>query len=119
MRDRQLSCSSAREVRARIEQLPATVPWEQCEIEVPGGTTKEPLTLYYRDGLNCFLHLMGDPRLSDYLDFVPRREYTNEDKTERLYNEPMTGDLAWTIQVCIFLGTYMTLNLNLELDNDV
>ena len=99
VRQRPLSFSSSREMRARAALLPATVPWKQVEIKVRGATTKEPLTLYYRDALECFKHLFGNPLFSGYMDFTPRREYTNEEKTERLYNEMMTGDRAWSLQV--------------------
>lgn len=102
-------------MRARIERLPATVPWEQCEIKVSGGTTKKPMTLYYRDALKCFRRLLRDPLLFSHMDFIPRREYADENKTERLYNEPMTGDRAWALQVYLFLGAYEICNLNLPL----
>ena len=58
--------------------------------------------LYFRDALDCFKHLFGNPLFSDYMEFVPRREYADREKNERLYNEIMTGDRAWTLQVSIF-----------------
>ena len=78
------------------------------KIEVEGGETKDALTLYYRDGLECFRFLFANPLLSNYMDYTPRREYVANDKCERLYNELMTGDLAWTLQVChdLSLNTY-------------
>ena len=68
-------------------------------IEIEGGVTKDPLTLYYRDGLDCFKFLLANPLFAEYMDFSPRHEYVGEDKSERLYNEMMTGDLAWNLQV--------------------
>lgn len=35
------------------------------------------------------------------MDYIPRREYTDEERKERLYNEIMTGDMAWSLQVPI------------------
>ena len=90
-------------MRTRNALLPATVPWKQVEVEVRGAVTKEPLTLYYRDALECFKRLFGNPLFSGYMDFIPRREYTSEEKTERLYNEIMTGDRAWALQVFLFI----------------
>ena len=58
--------------------------------------------LYFHDALDCFKHLFGNPQFSDYMEFVPRREYVDQEKNERLYNEIMTGDRAWTLQVSIF-----------------
>ena len=57
--------------------------------------------LYFRDALECFKYLFGNPLFSDYMDFVPRREYADREKNERLYNEIMTGDRAWMLQVSI------------------
>ena len=102
VKNRPLSFSSTREMRARTALLPATVPWKQVEIKVRGAVTKEPLTLYYRDALECFKHLFGNPLFSGHMDFIPRREYTSEEKAERLYNEMMTGDRAWSLQASHF-----------------
>ena len=99
MKRRPLSFSSSREMRARAALLPATVPWKQVEIKVRGATTKEPLTLYYRDALECFKHLFGNPLFLDHMEYVPRREFTTGESSERLYNEMMTGDRAWDLQV--------------------
>ena len=90
-------------MRARNALLPATVPWKQVEVQVRGAVTKEPLTLYYRDALECFKRLFGNPLFSGYMDFIPRHEYTSEEKTERLYNEMMTGDRAWSLQANILI----------------
>ena len=98
-----MSFSSAREMRARTAILPTTVPWKEVEVQVEGGMTVEPLTLYFRDAIECFKCLLGNPLFSGYMDFVPRREYADEEKTERLFNEIMTGDRAWTLQVSIFI----------------
>ena len=54
--------------------------------------------------LECFKCLFGNPLFSDYMDFIPRREYADEERTECLYNEIMTGDRVWTLQVSILAG---------------
>ena len=97
----------------RAALLPATVPWKQVEIKVRGAVTKEPLTLYYRDALECFKYLWGNPLFSGYMDFKPRREYTSEEKMERLYNEMMTGDQAWNLQANLLtsISAYLYLTL--------
>ena len=98
VRQRPLSFSSSREMRARAALLPATVPWKQVEVKVRGAVTKEPLTLYYREAIECVKFLWKNPIFSGHMDFIPRREYSSEEKTERLYNEMMTGDRAWSLQ---------------------
>ena len=99
MKSRPFSFSSARELRTRIELLPSPPRWKADEIEVEGGDTKDLLTLYYRDGLECFKFLLANPLFAEYMDFNPRHEYAAADGSERLYNEIMTGNLAWTLQV--------------------
>ena len=86
-------------MRARIELLPGPPRWRETDVVVRGGVTKKPLTLYYRDGLECFRFLFGNPLFLDHMEYVPRREYTTGEKVERLYNEMMTGDRAWDLQV--------------------
>ena len=87
----------------RAALLPATVPWKQVEIKVRGAITKEPLMLYYREAIECVKYLWANPLFSGHMDFIPRREYTGEEKTERLYNEMMTGDRAWSLQANILI----------------
>ena len=68
-------------------------------VSVDGGTTKDPLILYYRDGEECFERLFEDPCYKNDMDYGPRREFTAGEERERLYNEIMTGDMAWNLQV--------------------
>lgn len=96
---RPLSFSSAQEMRSRIELLPSPPRWKQEEIKITGGSTKEPLILFFRDGLECFRYLFGNPNFASYMDYAPRRDYANATKSERLYTEMMTGDHAWRLQV--------------------
>ena len=99
-------------MRSRTGLLPTTVPWKQIEVKVCGGITSEPLILYFRDALECFKYLFGNPLFSDYMDFVPRREYADREKNERLYNEIMTGDRAWMLQVSVLTVKMPIADLN-------
>ena len=72
-------------------------------ISVEGGTTKDPLVLYYRDALECFEFLFSNPLFRDHMEYVPRREFTTGEEPERLYNEIMTADMAWNLQVKVLL----------------
>ena len=99
VKHRPLSFCSAQEMRARIEHLPSPPRWKEVEVGVEGGTTKDPLTLYYRDGLECFEFLFGNPLFLDHMEYIPRHEFTTGESSERLYNEMMTGDRAWDLQV--------------------
>ena len=88
-------------MRSRIEILPSPPRWKETEIEVSEGSTTDPLILYYRDGLDCFRFLFGNPLFDGHMEYVPRREYTSKDKAEQLYNEIMTGERVWQLQVCV------------------
>ena len=66
---------------------------------MPGGSTKDPLNLLYRDGLECFSFLFGNPVFVDHMDYSPRRVWTDDNMLSRIYDEPMTGDFAWELQV--------------------
>lgn len=99
VKDRPFSFTSAQEMRARVELLPSPPRWKQEVIEVDGGDASKPLTLYYRNGLACFRFLFGNPLFFNHMDYCPRREFTSETRADRLYNEIMTGERAWDLQV--------------------
>ena len=62
--------------------------------------TKEPLILYWRDGLEVVQHLFSNPAFASHLDISPYREYEEEPTgEERVYGEFMSADRAWEIQV--------------------
>lgn len=107
---RPLSFSSAKGLRDLVETLPKPPPWKSRVVKIPGGKTKKPLTLLYRDGLECFRFLFGNPVYSGHMEFHPRRTWSSDSKQERLYSEIMTGDLPWRIQVSLsdfFPGIYI------------
>ena len=106
LKRRPLSFFSAREMRARIENLPSPPRWKETEVSIGGGSTRDPLTLYYRDGLECFRFLFGNPLFLDHMEYAPRREFTAGEKPERLYNEMMTGDRPWDLQVSSIIIKY-------------
>ncbi len=99
----QLSFTSAADLRNRIEILPQVPAWKEIEVSVPGGTTKEPLKLLYRDGYECFSFLFGHPRYNGQMDFKPTKIWEDETRKSRLIDEIVTGDLVWNIQVRLIL----------------
>ena len=81
--------------------LPSPPRWKETIVNILGGRTKDPIALYYHDGLECFRFLFGNPLFRDHMEYIPRREFTTDEQSERLYNEMMTGDLAWNLQVSV------------------
>ncbi|KAJ6545132.1 hypothetical protein B0H10DRAFT_1969908 [Mycena sp. CBHHK59/15] len=92
-----LSFSTAKDLRSCVEMLPmgpqwTTKPWESIH------PTKSALTLFYRDPLECLQWLLQNPLIQDYIHLTPFRLYKTAGKTMRVYNEWLSGDVAWRIQ---------------------
>ena len=66
---------------------------------MPGGATKTPLVLYYRDGLEVFRHIFGNPEFKNSMSFIPQKIYSSSEKDTGIYTEIFTGDWAWEAQV--------------------
>jgi hypothetical protein len=64
--------------------------------------TKHPV-LYYRDPLECIQELMSRPELADCLDLVPCKIYSAADRSERIYTEWLSGNMAWSLYVGVFI----------------
>jgi hypothetical protein len=70
-------------------------------VEVPRGDTSTNLTLYYRDGLEVFKFLFGNPVYKGFMSYEPCKVYTDKGRQKRIYSDIMTGDWAWECQVYI------------------
>lgn len=100
---RPLSFTSAAELIDRIELLPKTPSWKYRTVTVEGGTTKKPITLYYRNGLECFRFLFGNPLFQDQMDFKPYTQFEGGDDGQEgsiLYGEIASGKYMMRVQVC-------------------
>lgn len=106
MKDNPLSFKTAKTLRSRVEILPPGPKWKAQTIRVENFPTKVPMTLYYRDPLDCLQLLFSNPLFAGHIDFCPRRVYQSAEKLVRVYSEWMTGDSAWEMQV------RMPINLN-------
>jgi hypothetical protein len=93
------SFKSAKELRSRVELLPSGPRWLMQNVLVPGDAASTELTLYYRDSLELFKFLFGNPVYEGFMSYEPYRLYTNNRKEKRIYTEMMTGDWAWECQV--------------------
>jgi hypothetical protein len=78
-------------------------------VQVPGDTTSTDLTLYYRDGLEVFKYLFGNPVYKNFMSYEPIKIYTNKRKEKRIYTEMMTGNWAWESQVPLYLQSYQNM----------
>ncbi|KAJ6596774.1 hypothetical protein DFH09DRAFT_905105 [Mycena vulgaris] len=92
-----LSFETAKDLRSRIEILPSGPEWQAItwKTQYP---TKSPLTLYYRDPLECLQTLLRNPLVQDFIQFSPFRLWATSEKLMRVYTEWLSGDVAWNIQ---------------------
>ena len=69
------------------------------EISLNGYQTVKPIVLFYRDPLECIQVLLRNPIFEGKWSFSARRVYKDPDQQNRVYNDWMTSDGAWSAQV--------------------
>ena len=98
MKDIPLSFRSAKELRTRAETLPSGPRW-LSKVLPTEYSTKQPARLFYCDPIECLQALLSHPLLKSHISFVPRRVWTSATKLCRIYNEWLSGDRTWNMQV--------------------
>lgn len=98
-----LSFRTAKELRGLAELLPSVPKW-QYRIISTTHPTKQPLHFYWRDPLDCIESLFSHPLFANEIDVTPQRVYETAERTVRIYSEWLTGDAAWSMQVCTLLS---------------
>ncbi|KAF7969079.1 hypothetical protein HWV62_28378 [Athelia sp. TMB] len=89
------SFTTARDLRNRIENLPTVPSWHYTTITIPGYETKEPMVLYYRDGLEVIKFIYSNPVFANCMEDRPYRLTDPKQNNQRVYGEFMSGDFAW------------------------
>ena len=92
----QFSYRSAKSLHEKVALLPQPPPWKSVVVTVDGGSTQKPIKFFYRDAFDMFRFQYGNPIFANHQSNVPTRVW--EDEIEILEG-PMTGNLAWEIQV--------------------
>lgn len=92
-----LSFATTKELRSRLEILPKVPQWKSKPW--PTEFVKRPLTLFYRDPLECLQSLLLNPLVQDHIDYSPFRLYKSAAETMRIFTEWFSGDDAWEKQV--------------------
>ena len=92
-----LSFSSSKDLRSRVEILPGGPQWKSKPWPTVVKTFR-PLTLFYRDPLELLNSLLQNPLLQDHIHYSPFRQWEVAEKTIRVYNEWLSGDVAWEMQ---------------------
>ncbi|KAF9040949.1 hypothetical protein BJ165DRAFT_1327183, partial [Panaeolus papilionaceus] len=81
-----LSFRTAQDLISRAEQLPSGPRWVATSI-TPIFPTKNTITLYYRNPVQCLEALMRSPLVKDFIQFTPFKLYETCVKTMRVYSE--------------------------------
>ncbi len=84
-----------------------TGPLWKCKLWAANHPTKSPLQLFYRDPIECIESLLNSPLSADDIEFTPYKLYKTAEKSIRVYSEWLSGDVAWTMQVCVFLAEFL------------
>ena len=88
-----------------MEQLPDIPRWHHQTISIPGYDTKEPITLYWRDGLEVIKHLFSNPVFTHCMELDPYK-LIDQETGQRVFGEFMSGEYAW--DYIVRLGIYGT-----------
>ena len=91
-----LNYKNSRELNHIIDTSLPGRPHFRCKQVVVAG---ESFELYYRPVLDCIRWIFGDPNFAGLLVFIPERNYSDKDNTERLYHDMHTGKWWWDTQV--------------------
>lgn len=104
-----ISFRSARQLRLRAEMLPSGPSWKSLPIR-PTAPTKRAVTLYYRDPVDCIQALLSNPYFDRHISFVPRKVWSTAARMVRIYDEWLSGDHAWELQVGIRSISFLLTN---------
>ena len=97
---------SAKELRTHTEILPGGPHW-LCEPMAPDYPVKKPICLFYQNAVDCLQTLLSHPLFEPHISFVPRKVWGSTIKICCIYDEWLSGDCAWEIQVgCVCARTY-------------
>ncbi|KAG6912215.1 hypothetical protein DXG01_016358, partial [Tephrocybe rancida] len=88
------SCfKSALKLRDAVESLPGGPEWKLVELNLKGYTTKKPIRLLYRDGLEAVRHLFGNPVFAHHMEFDGvYDEVLQGGRRQKEYSEFCTAD---------------------------
>ncbi|KAG8992804.1 hypothetical protein FRB90_000895 [Tulasnella sp. 427] len=92
-----LSWRNARELNQIIDhELPNLASWNRMSFTLEG--TDHEVECFYQDPLECVQALYGNPAWASDLHIAPERHYTDDSKTNRIYDELNTGNWWWKTQ---------------------
>ncbi|TFY52981.1 hypothetical protein EVG20_g10318 [Dentipellis fragilis] len=105
-----LSYHNSRALDQTIDGLPGNPPWLESTFTVSrkaAGTVSHPLC--FRDPVACISALYGNIDFIEHMAFEPVQEFSDDEKSNRMYNEMHTGDWWWNTQAKLPDGSTVVL----------
>lgn len=112
------SFATAKDLRNRIEQLPPVPEWHHQDLTIPGYQTKDPMTLFWRDGLEVVKHLFANPVFANCMEFDAYKLLDN-DTGLRVFGEFMSAEYAWNYVVCACNPSFFNSNNLIDLQEQL
>lgn len=100
-----LSFRSAKVLRSRVDLLPKGPRWKGKRWK-PITPAKNKLHVFYRDPIECLQSLISNPLAKDFLRLSPFHLFKGAQNMMRVYTEWLSGDAAWSMQVCKIVAYY-------------
>ncbi len=94
-----ISFRSAKELHNKVAQLPKPLPGSTAPSKSKAGTTATPIKFFFREAMEVFRFLFGNPIFANHQDIVPMQVWEDEDQKVQILEGPMTGRLVYEIQV--------------------
>ncbi|KAG9082073.1 hypothetical protein FRC06_005256 [Ceratobasidium sp. 370] len=91
-----------------IKNLPKGPEMRPFTVTVGEGDGAEAVELWSKDIVEVLKYLVGDPRFKEHINYVPRKEYTDKERKNRVYSDTCTGNWWWRMQ-CIIEDEFGTI----------
>ena len=79
--------------------LPSGPHWKSHVLPTQVPTKQRQPIVYYHDPLECIQSLLSHPYFASHISFVPQKIWLTSARVVRVYEEWMSGDHAWDLQV--------------------
>lgn len=94
----QLSFKDVRQLFMKIDCIPDRASWKSETLTFPDRPDEEHV-VRYRDIIQAIKALLGNPSHAKHIVYKPRRVFSDQSKTKRIYNEMWTGRWWNAVQV--------------------
>ena len=93
-----LSFRTAKELRLRAEMLPSGPHWQSHTLTLKVATKRKAI-VYFRDPVECLQSLLSHPLFTSQISFVSQKVWSSSAQVVRIYEDWLSGDHAWGLQV--------------------